>query len=54
MAIEIKELIVKFSVEESNSSVSRTTEAISSFQIKEIINQCTEEVLRKVSSKEER
>lgn len=56
MAIEIKELLVKFSVEDSESKKGAVKQELNlnSREIKEIINYCTEEVLRKISMKEER
>lgn len=50
MAIEIKELVIKFSVEENQNvkSSSNTDTALSKEQIKAIVEQCKEEVLEKI------
>lgn len=57
MAIEIKELVVKFSVEDnrSNSSSTQETNRLNNKQVmKEIVKQCTSEVLEKLSKLEDR
>jgi uncharacterized lipoprotein YehR (DUF1307 family) len=56
MAIEIKELVVKFSVEDrvQKQSEAKTELNLNSSEVKNIINYCTDEVLRKISMKEER
>lgn len=56
MAIEIKELIIRFSVDEraDNYVQARNTSAISKELIKEIVAQCSEEVLSKLNKLTER
>lgn len=55
MAIEIKELVVKFTVEEPMSTHSVVkSENISREKINEIIDRCTEAVLDKLNKYDER
>lgn len=56
MAIEIKELIIKFSVEDrqANSALKNANSSLSKEQIKVIIDQCKEEVLEKITKLTER
>lgn len=56
MAIEIKELVIKFSVEEGQKVLpsSQFNAALSKEQMKAIVDQCKEEVLEKISKLTER
>jgi hypothetical protein len=54
MAIEIKELVVKFTVEQASNRNEVQNTSLSENKIKEIVNQCTEKVLDKLNRFEER
>lgn len=55
MAIEIKELVVRFSVEGQNETIkSDSPKMVAPKAFQEIIRQCTEEVLERLEYKTER
>lgn len=56
MAIEIKELVIKFKVEESpkDNKIISDNQQLSDHVIKKIVDECTEKVLRNITKHTDR